>query len=541
MIFLTTLLLSVFITIALIPVLMRLAFRLRFVDIPDARKVHARPIPVVGGIAMAAGALVPVVWWQLGDPFVNAWLLGSAILVLFGMVDDLRGLGPGIKFAGQIAAALVMIFYGGLRITSLGMLLPDGWLLPVWLAVPLTLVAIVGVTNAVNLSDGLDGLAGGLSMLIISCIGYLAYQQGDARIGFIALALAGAVFGFLKFNTYPASVFMGDAGSQFLGFSAICLSLELSQCNTALSPVLPLLILGLPVMDTLHVFALRLSQGRSPFVADRNHFHHRLMGLGLHHAESVLVIYVLQTLLIVTGYALRFHSDVLLLGGYLVFALFSLVFLAGKNGIGWTLKRSGWFDRVLKPRMSRLRDEGTIIRATFRPFAAAMPLLLLITSCLPAAVPEYVSWGALGFAAVLLLAFCSFSTWSTSVLRLTLYLVIPFVVYLSETAPQSWMVGAPAHVHNLMFTLVAIFIIVISKFSRRREGFKSTPLDFLVFFLAVVFPNLPNPGSRDYLTGIIAAKIIIFYFCYEVMLSEMRGRYRTVALSTLAVLAVKGF
>ena len=322
MIFLSTLLLSVFITIALIPALMRLAFRLQFVDIPDARKQHGRPIPVVGGIAMAVGAVVPIFYWQQGSPFVNAWLIGSAILVVFGMVDDFRGLGPGVKFAGQIAAALVMIFYGGVEITHLGMLLPDEMLLPAWVAVPLTLVAIVGVTNAINLADGLDGLAGGLSMLIVACIGYLAYRQGNAQIGFVALALGGAIFGFLKFNTYPAQVFMGDTGSQFLGFSAIALSLKLTQGHTALSPVLPLLLLGLPVMDTLYVFAVRLANGRSPFSADRNHFHHRLMGLGLHHSESVLVIYVLQTVLIVSAYFFRFHSDFLLLGGYLLFAAF---------------------------------------------------------------------------------------------------------------------------------------------------------------------------------------------------------------------------
>ena len=148
------------ITIILISSLSRVAVRVQLVDVPDARKLHGRPVPVVGGIAMAIGAIVPVVYLQNRDNFVIAWILGSLTLVAFGIVDDLRGMSPRAKFVGQIAAALVVILYGGIKITSLGMLLPDDVLIPNWLAMPLTLVAIVGVTNAINLADGLDGLAG---------------------------------------------------------------------------------------------------------------------------------------------------------------------------------------------------------------------------------------------------------------------------------------------------------------------------------------------------------------------------------------------
>ena len=160
MIFLSTLLFSVMITIILISALSRVAVRVQLVDVPDARKLHGRPVPVVGGIAMAIGAIVPVVYWQNWDNFIRAWIIGSLMLVTFGMIDDLRGMSPRTKFVGQIAAALVVILYGGIKITSLGMLLPDDLLVPGWLAIPLTLVAIVGVTNAINLADGLDGLAG---------------------------------------------------------------------------------------------------------------------------------------------------------------------------------------------------------------------------------------------------------------------------------------------------------------------------------------------------------------------------------------------
>ena len=162
-----------------------------------------------------------------------------------------------------------MIFFGGLQIKFLGVCLPDGFQLPEILSVLLTLLAIVGVTNAINLSDGLDGLAGGSSLLIFLCIGYLAYTgsyiANNYFIVLISASVIGSIFGFLRFNTYPATVFMGDAGSQLLGFLAITLSLGLTQCNTPLSAFLPLLLLGFPVLDTLAVMVERISNGRSPF------------------------------------------------------------------------------------------------------------------------------------------------------------------------------------------------------------------------------------------------------------------------------------
>lgn len=540
MIFLSTLLFSVFTTIALTPLLGSLAVRLQFVDIPDERKVHVRPIPRVGGIAMAVGALMPVLYWLHGDLLVRSWLAGAAVLVLFGIADDLWELGPKAKLVGQVAAAAIVVFYGDLTITNLGTLLPDGWAVPDAVAIPLTLLAIVGVTNAINLADGLDGLAGGICLLIFSAIGFMAYQAGASSTGFIALALSGAIFGFLKFNTFPASVFMGDTGSQLLGFSAITLSLNLTQQSAVLSPMLPLLLLGLPVLDTVYVMAARIARGASPFVADRRHLHHRLLDLGLHHTESVLVIYLVQTAMIVAAYTFRFYPDPLLLTGYLLFSIATVYLSLHSDGIRWHIKRSGWYDTVFKRTLKRLRDEGTIIRHTFRVFEIGMPLLLLFSCLIPANVPRYLSLVSTVFAAGIIAALFLWKDVLGTLTRLTLYLAIPFAVYLGEKAPADWMAGAPMHAYNLLFPLFVVFIIVISKFSRRREGFKSTPMDFLVFFLAIAFTKLPHTNGGDYQTGLMAAKIIIFYFCFEVMLAELRGKVKRVAIVTFAALMVLG-
>ncbi|MBU3946657.1 MAG: undecaprenyl/decaprenyl-phosphate alpha-N-acetylglucosaminyl 1-phosphate transferase [Proteobacteria bacterium] len=218
----SALLLSVFITIVLIPIFKRVAIKANSLDMPDPRKMHTTPIPRIGGLAIAIGILIPVIIWVPLNDFVRAYLMGGGILVVFGLMDDLKGLGYKLKFLGQIIAALVIFFYGGIRITSVGSLLPGEMVLANWFAVVLTLVVIIGVTNAVNLSDGLDGLAGGISLLGFFCIGYLAYLLGNNIIFLLSLVISGAIFGFLRFNTYPASIFMGDTGSQLLGFSAMC-------------------------------------------------------------------------------------------------------------------------------------------------------------------------------------------------------------------------------------------------------------------------------------------------------------------------------
>ena len=273
---------------------------------------------------MAIAVFIPVILWAGADEFVQAYLVGTAILVLFGFVDDMKGLGYKAKFIGQILAALVIIFYGGVRISSLGSLLPGDMHLPGWLAVFLTLIAIVGVTNAINLADGLDGLAGGISLLSFCCIGYLAYLGGSASIILITMAVAGAIFGFLRFNTYPASLFMGDTGSQLLGFSAVVLAVKITQGDIPLSPILPLIILGFPILDTLNVMAQRISRGKSPFSPDKNHFHHRLIGFGLSHAEAVFVIYVIQSMMILSAIFFKYQADWLIIAGYIGFSFVTI-------------------------------------------------------------------------------------------------------------------------------------------------------------------------------------------------------------------------
>jgi UDP-GlcNAc:undecaprenyl-phosphate/decaprenyl-phosphate GlcNAc-1-phosphate transferase len=537
MIFLATLLISVLITIALTPAFSALALRLQLVDLPNERKVHQIPIPRVGGVAMALGAFVPILVWQYADRFVQAYLAGAGLLVLFGALDDFRDLSPKTKFLGQVAAALTAIFLGGVRIESLGMLAPENFLLPGWAAVCLTVLVIVGVTNAVNLADGLDGLAGGICLLIFAGIGYLAYLDQSYSIGLISLALGGALFGFLRFNTHPASIFMGDAGSQFLGFSAIMLSLGLTQGHsTALSPVLPLILLGFPVLDTLTVMAIRISQGRSPFAADKNHFHHNLMALGFLHPESVLIIYVFQVLLLLASVYFRFYPDWSLLGGYLVFSALILIGFSRAARTRRKVRRFQFLDAKLVGRLRLMKREGRVIRFSFPLFEAVVPLLLLVSSLVSPKPPLPVSLGCLALCSALVAVSRLKKEWLPGFLRFVLYLLIPFSVYSSGQLVSLMPDALPVRIFNGSFGAVAVLIILISKFSRRKSGFRSTPLDFLIAILALAVPNLPEVRNQEYQIGLTAAKILLMYFSFEVLQAETRGDPNRPVLWTAASL-----
>ena len=525
-----------FITIALIPFVRDLALKVNALDFPNPRKVHLSPMPKSGGIAIVLGAFIPIFLWAPADPFVRAVLIGAGVVVIFGLIDDMRGLGFKAKFAGQFAAALIVILYGGVKIKSLGVLLPNDVLLPDWLAMPLTLVVIVGITNAINLSDGLDGLAGGISLLCFLCIGYLAYSAGNPAIALLSAAIVGAIFGFLRYNTYPATVFMGDAGSQFFGFTAITFSLKLTQASIPLSPLLPLVLLGFPVLDTITVMFERVLNGKSPFMADKNHLHHKLIRLGLYHTEAVLFIYILQAFLVTSAFVFRSRSEWFLLILYLVFsgAIVSGFFIA--DSAGWKIKRFHF--KILKGKLKVLKDKNVLIKVSFRIIEVGVPALLLITCFLPANVPRYFAFFSIGFLGLIFMTWLLKKQWMDMALRFALYLTIPFVIYLSEVDLADWMKYDLFQIYNVFFVFLVVFVILTLKFTRRTKGFKTTPMDFLILFIALVVPNLPDVSIQSYHMGLVAAKIIVLYFSYEVLIGELREELRRLVLATIPVMAV---
>lgn len=328
---------AVAVSIVLIPVLMRYAGFLHMLDEPGERKVHVVAIPRCGGLGLAIGAISSIFLYIPFDRKLISLIVGSIVIVFFGILDDRFELSYKWKFAGQLLAVAGVMF-GGVCISFV----PFSGLEPgaIYITLPLTVIFFIGVTNAVNLSDGLDGLAAGIMLMTFAAIAFLAIDINGQIVAIMALAVAGGIVGFLWFNTHPAVVFMGDTGSQFIGFMAVILTVYLTQdVNQALNPALPLLLLGLPILDTLSVMVRRVRAGRSPFSPDKTHIHHRLMEYGFSHAEAVGSIYLIQGLFLASALAFRYASDFLVIGSYLMISASILLFFYWASKAQWSLHR----------------------------------------------------------------------------------------------------------------------------------------------------------------------------------------------------------
>jgi UDP-GlcNAc:undecaprenyl-phosphate GlcNAc-1-phosphate transferase len=336
---------------------------------------------------------------------------------------------------------------------------------------------------------------------------------------------------------------MGDAGSQFLGFLAAALTLGLTQGNTPLSPLLPLILFGFPILDTLTVIFERISRGRSPFMADKNHFHHRLMGIGLFHTEAVFVIYVIQAFLVTFAFIFRYHSEWLLLNLYLVFSGLILLGFHLADKSGWKLKRYDLVDKVIKGKLRKLKEKNTLIRVSFKVVQVGVPSLLLLSCFLPADIPRYLSLISLLFVGLMVVLWLTKKRWVDGVTQVSLFFLIPFVIYLGEKDMVTWMNGDLTKLYTLSFGFLVIFLILTVKFSRRKSGFQTNPMDFLILFIALVIPNLPEEHIQDYALGLVAAKVIILFFGCEVLMRELRGElkgFAPPAVAALAIVAVRG-
>jgi len=530
--------LAMMMTMSLVPVLKGLATRIHALDFPDHRKIHSRPIPKIGGLAIATGTLLPVILLATVDQTGKSILIGAAVTALFGFADDIKNLSYKSKLAGQLIAALIVIFYGGLKIKSLGYLLPDGVLLPNWIAIPLTLTVIVGVTNAINLADGLDGLAAGISLLSLIFIGYLALHAGEFTCAILATAVAGSIIGFLRFNSYPAEIFMGDTGSQFLGFLTITLSLSLTQGNSPLCTLLPLIILGFPVLDTLHVILERIRKGNSPFKADNNHFHHRLVQAGFFHTEAVVFIYLIQIFLVICAFIFRFYSEWFLLVFYVCFSSIVLYFFHLVEKKAWKIKRASFVDIKVTGTLRTLKEKNIHIKISFWIAGIVTPSLFFATCLIPNKIPVPV--GCLSFAMMLVIG----AVWILrkdklfKAVRRSIYILIPFACYFCMLNPSPGVTKAIWVFYNFSLALMVAFAILTLNFTRRKKGFKSTPVDFLILFTAIVVSNLPDAQIQGSSLGLLGIRIIIFYFCYEVLAGELRGEGEWLGIATLGSLSV---
>ena len=298
---LLAMLIAAVLSFASTPLVKTLSVKVGAIDVPrDNRRMHDHPIPRMGGLAIFLGFVISVVLLLPLDPPKQGMLLGSVMIVILGIFDDIYALPAKLKFVVQIAAALVAVLSGNrIQVLSNPNIFSDNpvWQLG-WLSIPVTLIWIVAITNAVNLIDGLDGLACGVSTISSVTMLVIALLVSEEDVAVMMGALAGACIGFLPYNLNPAKIFMGDTGATFLGYILATVSVEgMFKLPTIISFVVPFLMLGLPIFDVTFAVIRRLLRGQSPMSPDRSHVHHRLIDMGFSQKQAVGILYVVSAIL----------------------------------------------------------------------------------------------------------------------------------------------------------------------------------------------------------------------------------------------------
>ena len=281
---------------AIVPSIKKMAFHINAVDLPGGRHIHKKIMPKLGGLAIFLGFLLGYILFCIQTPQMISILIGGFIVLLIGIFDDIKRLPASIQFIGQIAAALVVVYYGGIvmnDISAYGVYINFGIL-----AKPLTIVFIVALMNCMNFIDGLDGLSSGIATIFFITISIIIYYTGlyNGLDASLTLIMIGATLGFLVHNFYPAKIFLGNSGSFFLGYIISVISLLGFKNVTITSFIVPILILAIPILDTLFAILRRLLKGQSPTKGDRDHLHHQILNRTSSQVKTVLIIYFIDIL-----------------------------------------------------------------------------------------------------------------------------------------------------------------------------------------------------------------------------------------------------
>jgi UDP-GlcNAc:undecaprenyl-phosphate GlcNAc-1-phosphate transferase len=389
--------LSMFCGAVLTPIVRRVALRLGLLDHAlSSRKIHGTPIPRIGGIAIVIAFYAPLVGLTvfqsgIGDLFLSqrehvlGLFAGGLAIALLGLYDDLRGTKARLKFLVQFGVA-GLLYHWGFRVEVLANPLGSPIALG-WISLPFTLLWIVGVINAMNLIDGLDGLAGGVALVAVIITFVVSVQRGHPLMMLFTSALAGSILGFLFYNFNPASIFMGDTGSMFLGFVLSTTAIQTNQkASTAVAVLIPGVALGLPLLDTLLALTRRAVRGRPLFQADREHIHHRLIAQGLSHRQAVLVLYALCVLLGAAALTLTYTNSA---QSALLLAVMALVAFFFLRSLGYVR-----FDRIAESAAERKRNKALL--AAVRPLGRRLRQLGSAEQMWPSVIEAAVVVGATG-------------------------------------------------------------------------------------------------------------------------------------------------
>lgn len=323
--------LALMISLLLVPPVGKLAVKIGAVDQPNARKVHTRIMPRMGGLAIYISFFLVLFFSHGLTRELIGLFLGGTVLVLVGIVDDIKDIPAKVKLCGQILAACIVVAFG-VRVDFMTNIFFGGMFQLSIFSGPFTVLWIVSIINAVNLIDGLDGLAAGISTIAAITMAIVGYASGQYFMASMAMILIGATLGFLKYNFHPAKIFMGDTGSMFLGYNlAIFAVMGFAKSFTLLSLVPPLLVLAIPILDTLFAIIRRKMNHKPIFKPDKNHLHHCLLKYGFSHRDTVLIIYAVSAVLALCGLIMTYLNST---QGILLLVVVSTLVIYGAMKLG---------------------------------------------------------------------------------------------------------------------------------------------------------------------------------------------------------------
>lgn len=293
-------LLSVVLCLMITPLVRMISFKVGAVDVPNKRRMNTTVMPSMGGVAIYLTFFLVIIFLQPIPRNTSIPIfLSATIVVITGMIDDIKEISPKMKMLGLTIASILVIVLNDLVVSQINIPFFGDILLPYWIGFPATIIWILAITNSINLIDGLDGLASGISIIALVTMGIISIfflESGSLVASIMIFTLIGSIFGFLPYNFNPAKIYLGDTGALFLGFMISVMSLFGLKNVTLISLIIPIVILGIPITDTIYAM-LRRKLNRMPISsADKNHMHHRLMSLGLTHKQTVLVIYLVASI-----------------------------------------------------------------------------------------------------------------------------------------------------------------------------------------------------------------------------------------------------
>jgi UDP-GlcNAc:undecaprenyl-phosphate GlcNAc-1-phosphate transferase len=533
--FLCSFVVALCLSLLFIPQLIRHSYRLGLVDDPtgNERKHHGVVMPRSGslGIILAAGIASMLVLPL--DYSLLTFVLAATVITLFGLIDDRLGLGAGYKFLGQMLGVAIAMA-GGMVIHDV----PFYENAPAWFCYLLTFIFVVGIVNAVNFSDGMDGLAAGITIMALLLIFILAVQSNNTPVAAIALCLSGSLLGFLRFNTHPASIYMGDAGSQFLGFVVAWLGIYVSQSDLSpMTTLMPLLLLGIPAMDMVQVIPLRLWRGSTPWTPDRQNFHHQISNLGFLQYEVVAIIYTMQALLLTGAYSLRFSNDYIVLGFYLAFAGLNLGVIYLGNINNWHIRKA----RLPGQHYSRsrfFRPLGSLHSYTTHFFGLMITGFFIFSAVLSyALIPSLVVLSLLWAVVLLAIIIFSHNRWPMALGRLASYSVAGVMVYGLTCSFDNATGNLLINVTLLLLLLLMTLAIRIT----RREYFGLTTQDLLVvIFLVILTLQFVVDSDLTLPVGIFIFRILALQYMCEFVLARGDTASLWLALASIFSLAFLG-